>query len=143
MSMSKPTEPHGWLLYAGLLFAITAWVPDMWHSKTRFVLQYSLDTYDQVTVGKKPHDCDWFKAPLGDKECEYNREIYVQEVRSNGWGGQSISRDGWKTQIDTAMSTTGEHIYSSDKGKTWTPDSSYSGPKKLSVDIYWTKKEED
>jgi hypothetical protein len=140
MSESKTTVADA--LYAILFYYIIfVWIPNAWYSKTRFAFQYSLE-YDQVTVDKKPHDCDWLRAPLGDKECKYNREVSVQEVKPNAWGGQSTSIDEWKTQSDFAMNANGEHIYSSDKGKTWMLDPYYSGPRKPAVSVYWTKKED-
>jgi hypothetical protein len=30
---------------------------------------------DRVTIMPKPHDCDFSKAPLGDKECHYESVV--------------------------------------------------------------------
>jgi hypothetical protein len=30
---------------------------------------------DRVTIVPEPHDCDFFKAPIGDKECHYDRVV--------------------------------------------------------------------
>jgi hypothetical protein len=56
----------GWLALAGLA--------DMWNSKLRYAWWYNVG-YDQVTIQKKPTDCNFFHAPLGDKDCHYESHV--------------------------------------------------------------------
>jgi hypothetical protein len=48
----------------------------------------------------EPHDCEWLKAPIGDKLCHY--EIRVHTFR-------------------TAWDTYGKTIFSDNEGLTWLP----------------------
>jgi len=82
----------GWFAYSGAEAAC--------HSKTRFAVQYGVDS-GHVYKDKKPHDCDWFTAPLGDKNCHYDIESPKETVM---------------TGTDKA---TGRAIVSYDEGKTW------------------------
>jgi hypothetical protein len=115
-SESKSGGEWGWIipcLFLGWLFG------DVWHSKLRYVIQYQV-SYDQVVKAKRPHDCDWLTAPLGDKNCQY--EPQVQTVR-------------------TAISTTGSPIVSYDDGKTWSANEGVP-PVKNGVYISWQKTDE-
>lgn len=48
----------------------------------------------------KPHECDWLKAPIGNKECHY--EVRVILVIRHSDGTRSISDDGGETwAVDT------------------------------------------
>lgn len=53
---------------------------------------------DKVIIEKKPHDCEFSAAPLGDKNCHYEKVM---------------SKMMWST------STKGDPIVSEDDGKTW------------------------
>jgi hypothetical protein len=50
-------------------------------------IQYYAIRYDVSSEGvhylPKPHDCDFDKAPLGNKECHYDREVSVEENPSH------------------------------------------------------------
>jgi hypothetical protein len=50
-------------------------------AKTRFAFQYGVNVSD-IAKDDKPHDCDWLKAPIGDKECHYDAEAKVLKVRT-------------------------------------------------------------
>ena len=80
-----------------IAWALIVGVPEMWHSKARYAIEYGVGM-DQVIKEDKPHDCDWMKAPLGSKFCHY--EIKVGE----------ISRQN---------AATGRTEFSYDEGKTW------------------------
>jgi len=72
----------------------------LWDSKLRYAFQYGAN-YSDVTKDQKPHDCDWLKAPIGDKECHYDMKVLVAEIRSTD-------------------QKTGRSIISYDEGRTWT-----------------------
>ena len=40
----------------------------------QYSLQYGTDT-NHVYIEPKPHDCDFDKAPRGDKECHFDRIV--------------------------------------------------------------------
>jgi hypothetical protein len=92
----------GWLPWILGSYIAYLLITGAWHSKVRYFVQYGLPqgpNWDQVTKEKAPHDCEWLKAPLGEKYCHYDAVV------SSG----RISKD----------SKTGNPIWSSDDGKTW------------------------
>jgi hypothetical protein len=124
----------GWLIFAG--------IEDFWGSKLRYSLQYGVN-YDQVTIEKKPADCNFFHVPLGGKGCNYDRQVNIVKVdNSNVWGGQSISYDNGENWIHTTKNKDGVLIASRDGGTTWSTD---SVPPLIKPGIFvtWEKKEDD
>ena len=124
----------GWLVFTA--------APDMWNSKLRYSWWYNV-AYKQVTLQKKPTDCNFFHAPLGDKGCHYDPQVNVVKVdNSNAWGGQSISYDNGQDWIHTAKNSDGTPIVSRDGGKTWSMDSvpAHTEPQ---VIVSWDKVDED
>jgi hypothetical protein len=114
---------------AWVVVLIALWdVPgNMWHSKFRYQLEYGVDSA-KVVAERRPHDCNFFAAPLGEKYCHYDREV---------------STIYWST------STTGNPIVSYDEGKTWStfiPEASTKVPNADTVEqvyIGWKKAEDD
>ncbi len=44
--------------------------------KTKYSLEYGVDS-SNVIVEDKPHKCDWETAPLGAKNCHYEKDVTV------------------------------------------------------------------
>ena len=109
-----------WLVILGL--------GDLWHSKLRYAWWYNVSS-DQVTTEKKPTDCDFLRAPLGDKGCHYDREVTVIRV---------------KTEPDPrgTLASPGIPYVSFDDGKTWVVDTS-NPLTKPQVLISWEKIHEE
>ena len=68
--------------------ALVAWLlPVRWTYPVHYALRYRVSV-DRVTIDSKPGDCDWMRAPLGNKGCRYEAEAIVYnadgEVRSPG-----------------------------------------------------------
>ena len=76
------------------VFAVFAWFAWVGDSKLRYEMQYN-----DVSFTNKPHDCDFMTAPLGMKNCSYEKKV-SETARF------SISVDG-------------EPIISHDKGESW------------------------
>ena len=57
----------GWLIF----FTLPGFV---WHSKVRYAVQYNTGT-NKVSIQRQPHDCNFFFAPIGDKDCHYERQV--------------------------------------------------------------------
>lgn len=59
------------LVAGGIWFAI-------WgrHMPLRYEIQYSTSS-GLVTVERKPPDCDFMHAPLGDKDCHFEKVVSV------------------------------------------------------------------
>lgn len=96
----------------------------VWHSKARYALQYA-NSYGEVIKEKKPHDCDWLTAPLGDKNCHYDAQVQVQTIATG------------------TDSNSGRPIVSYDNGKTWDFNDG-ANPAKASITVYvgWQKVDE-
>jgi hypothetical protein len=107
----------GWLV-------IFVWLPDMWWSKTRISWWYGVST-DQVTIEKKPADCNFFHAPLGGKGCHYDPQA----------GGVQVKTD------NSNPARFAVNYVSFDDGKTWTVDDAVP-PTKPQVVISWERIEE-
>jgi hypothetical protein len=121
--------------------AVVIWVPDLWNSKLRISLWYSVG-YEQVTIQKEPTDCNFFHAPMGNKDCHYDRQVSTVRVGTNQWGGQSISYDEGKTWTQTAKSQNGDPIVSNDGGKSWSTE--FVPPlTKPEVVLSWEKKDDE
>ena len=91
-------------LIIGALALAARWLlPNDWRMK--YAAQYMLSN-DQVTIERKPHNCDWDSAPLGNKHCHYEAAVAVYNSDGrvvDGTGaevdetGTEISYDGRKT----------------------------------------------
>src|SRR5262249_40881632 len=111
-----------WVLVVGWL--VVAGFSDFWHSKLRYSLWYNISS-DQITIEKRPTDCDFFRAPLGDKGCRYERQVRAVRVKTK-------YIDLWSGSVN---------YVSFDDGKTWTVDDS-TPPRKPGVMISWERVEE-
>ena len=117
------------ILGAGLALLIGALWDYSAHSKLRYALQYQIAS-PQVTVEKKPHDCDFLAAPMGGKYCHYDPSVLVVRYRKHK----------------------GEVVVSYDDGKTWqNQEDEWVGvattdpprlPPKDTVSVTWTKVED-
>jgi len=105
-----------WVLLGGVV--ILLWLG--WNSKLRYAIQYGAD-FDRITISDAPHDCDWDRAPLGNKGCHYKKDVVVIKVGTDP--------------------KTGKPIVSYDEGKTWTFTTADS-PVTPSVTIYYEKVED-
>ena len=64
-----------WLFGIAILAVVVWWfLPDDWRIK--YAAEYQLDL-DQITIERKPHDCEWDSAPLGNKHCRYDEFVTV------------------------------------------------------------------
>ena len=49
-----------------------------------FVYQIHSDRISEhITIEDKPHDCDWGRSPLGDKECHFEKNVVVAYSDTN------------------------------------------------------------
>jgi hypothetical protein len=60
------------------LVVIGPWMPD----SIRYAWMYGTNG-DHVHVQKKPTDCEWGRAPIGDKGCHYEKQVET-ERHGNG-----------------------------------------------------------
>lgn len=90
-------------------------------NKAKYASQYNTPT-NNVTVDKKPQNCDFFYAPIGKKGCSYKKNVIVTKRAKD--------------------EKTGRKIISNDNGKTWDWDDDDSEPQGVKVYVYWTKAED-
>jgi len=59
---------------------------DRWTDKVWYSVRYDAD-FKNVCVDKRPMDCDFFHAPLGNKGCEYKKRtiVYDEEKLSGAY----------------------------------------------------------
>jgi hypothetical protein len=57
------------LIGAGSLGILYEYSPQQWYA-----MQNNIPV-DRVSVQPKPHDCEFIKAPLGDKNCHFDRVV--------------------------------------------------------------------
>jgi hypothetical protein len=87
-------------------FLPASWFWHLWYS-----VEYSVAT-DQVDWKAKPSDCDWGRAPLGEKGCHYEKTVTAFNAAGDVVGGEDAPTYGTDAQ-------TGKPTISYDKGKTW------------------------
>lgn len=61
-------------------------------TRLRYCLQYDVP-YSGVTIAQKPHDCEWSAAPLGEKNCSYEADVFTVQTRYIP-AGQSYATNG-------------------------------------------------
>jgi len=59
-----------------LLLVLWWFLPDDWPIK--YAAEYIIST-DQVMIERKPHNCDWDSAPLGNKHCHYKSIVTLYD----------------------------------------------------------------
>ncbi len=105
-------EPGCFFIFWAMIAAVVwfAWLGD---SELRYNVQYN----GEVTYQDKPHDCDFLTAPLGIKNCSYEKEVSI-----------------FRFSIDIK----GEPIISYDDGETWhwNKDGPTNGK---GVRVYWVR----
>jgi hypothetical protein len=109
-------EAAGCLVWVVLLAGALVWYWG-WESALRYSLQYNVEL-SQVSVETKPKDCDFLHAPLGQKDCHYEKVVSILRFGRNPAGQPIVSYDD------------GQHWWLNNGG----PE---SGGK---VDVSWTKK---
>ena len=113
-----------WVWVVIIVWLVVTGIANLWYSKWRDSWWYNVGS-DQITVAKKPTDCDFLHAPLGNKGCRYERQVAMIQVKTK-------YVDMWRGSVN---------YVSFDEGKTWTEDNS-APPRKPQVVISWEKVEE-
>jgi hypothetical protein len=91
-----------------IVFAIIAIAVGVLDVKSRYAVWYNV-ARENVTIDQKPHDCDWSTAPLGNKNCHYDKVM---------------------TFVRTGIDRAHRPVISFDEGKTWGVDCQKDGIKK-------------
>jgi hypothetical protein len=61
-----------WLFVLGLW---GMWLLGTSNTKLRYSMYYHVP-FSAITIPQKPHDCEWSSAPLGEKNCSYEPEVF-------------------------------------------------------------------
>src|SRR5262249_8320141 len=114
-------KDFGVLLVGVGVLALIAWfvwilLPDNWTAKIRYSVEYSVST-DHVHWSNPPTNCDWSRAPLGDKGCHYRKTVSAYNSKGDLVGGEDPSENS--APIYSTDVQSGRPIVSYDNRKTW------------------------
>lgn len=76
--------------------AVWLWPESVWANGWRYSLEQDLDGAN-VVADRKPHDCEFLTAPIGDKHCHYDKRVMTVRVRNAESAGAMVSYDEGKT----------------------------------------------
>ena len=111
--MSK--QFNGVLLAAVAVFCVVWFLtPRLAYSRPRYYAQYGLRyfwSYCQVTVDKRPSDCDWSEPPLGSKNCHYVAAAENSYVGKDVVTGESVGMTQNTTFPSTNWHSEHAHFY--------------------------------
>jgi hypothetical protein len=129
----KKSSSSFWENWSSIFVLIFLWYlgRNVWYSKLRYSIQCGVP-YSQVTKQNEPHDCDFLKAPIGEKNCHYEIEVTKTTTTERDIEGPSVR---------TATNNGGEAMISFDDGKTWVAKRSI--PTKEFVYLSWNKVEDE
>jgi hypothetical protein len=113
----------GWAMVIAIWWFAFLGLSDLWHSKMRYAWSYDVSS-DQVTIEKKPKDCNFFRAPMGEKGCHYDRQVNTVRVKT----------------VYLDLNRGSVNYVSFDDGKTWAVDT--NPPTKPRVEVSWERIED-
>jgi hypothetical protein len=82
--------------------AIRLFPESPWAYKRNYLYDKELSDAN-ITVERMPHNCDFLSAPLGHKNCHFDKNVLTVRIRTEG----------------------SQRLMSVDEGKTWTPASPF------------------
>ena len=123
--MEPVRDYSGWGFWILVILAFVFW-GDIWYSKLAYAMSYNVSR-GHVYIDWKPHDCDFWKAPIGEKECHYKRVVNTVEKATSKEKLPIMSFDSGKTWV----------VYAPDPGSR-VPES----PTVESVHIRWERVED-
>ena len=103
----------GVIAYAIFLVVGVGWFfgPYSWTNAVWYAAEYKVGL-DQVHTNDKPSDCDWSRAPLGNKDCHYKSTVGAYNAAGVLVGGDDAPKYSREAK-------TNKPIISYDDGKTW------------------------
>ena len=104
------TTAFTWVFWIAVIGGGLWWFSD-YGETLRYVYTYHVDPA-KVRVNPKPHDCDYYRAPLGYKGCHYEETVAAYNADGAWVGGDGAPKWGHDK-------VTGKPIVSVDGGKTW------------------------
>ena len=63
----------------------------------RYAWSYDVPS-DQVKLAPKPHDCDFWSAPMGRKHCSYVPAVSSYNAAGQSVGGKTKTGVSWKLE---------------------------------------------
>jgi hypothetical protein len=91
-------------------FMIWVFSPDSWMNSVWYSVSYHV-ALGKVHIDKKPSDCDWTHAPLGNKGCRYKATVTAYNSAGMVVGGDGAPK--------YSTDPKGHPIISYNDGKTW------------------------
>ena len=126
-------EFASWLKWMVCIWGLWFIGREIWYSRARYSMQYQAP-YGNVTKRNEPHDCDFMKAPIGNKECHFEIQVQKDLVTYDASSRKIVSYDNgvtWTTD-------TGAGIYETASSPV-TPGSW----KTVAVSLTWNKVEDE
>jgi hypothetical protein len=133
------------ILYVGY-FGLKQFGPD----NIKYGLQYDLNS-DHVHISNKPHDCDWDTAPLGRKNCRYEKVVSIQRSEPQEGtikGGVSVFVNGTWVPVLNGLITpkvgtvVNGYVYRGDNPadkNSWIPVIVGNTQRVIAVSVTWQK----
>jgi hypothetical protein len=116
-ALNSRADFSSWLWVVIVICLLDSWSGsrlDRWSDQAWYSLRYGAD-FKNITVDKRPLDCDFLHAPLGGKGCQYRK-------RTNVFGDEQR-----RALIQQATSVEQQQTYEKEPN---------------SVTVYWDKEEE-
>jgi hypothetical protein len=89
--------------WAGAYVAPWLFPASEWATKWRYT--FETDLWDaSVVIDKQPHDCEFLTAPIGKKNCHYERLVTTVRVRRLANGVCLVSYDEARTWTEAKLS---------------------------------------
>lgn len=108
------------LFAVALLFALFGQVAPLVFPESQWAYELKYNTDEKhVYIASKPTDCDWTRAPLGDKGCRYEKTIEMVRYSTDA--------------------KTGKPIVTWDDGKTWHSLATGEKPGPVQIYVTWRK----
>src|SRR5690348_1438348 len=86
-AFDRSARAIAWATIVGLTAILIWFALGGRHTTTRYAVQYGVDR-SQVTIERRPIDCEFLSSPIGRKDCHYAKVVEITLYRS---GRQNIS----------------------------------------------------
>jgi hypothetical protein len=72
----------GWVVGVGMLYGVGGYVADWMFPDKPLAIKWRYSLESKVNdpvylIDKRPHNCEFMSAPIGDKHCHYDREVAI------------------------------------------------------------------
>jgi hypothetical protein len=97
--LKKAAKDSGKALLSLFFLGLVVWflfVPQRY----KYAMKYGVPIENVVMPPSKPTDCDWTHAPLGNKDCHYEKQVLLRNANGQLVGGENFFEAGTKRSFD-------------------------------------------